>query len=475
MTEPTNPATNSAQPATREERDSLGPVAVPCDALWGAQTQRSINFFKIGSDTFPRSFIDAFALVKKAAASTNHELGKLDEARSVLIAQVCDEILQGQHQHQFPLSVWQTGSGTQTNMNLNEVIANRGNEIAGMRRGSTAPLHPNDHVNMSQSSNDVFPTVMHVCCAQLMHSKLFPALGALLDTLHIKREEFSAFIKSGRTHMMDATPVTLGQEFGAYHAQLNYAQQQLQAALPGIMQLALGGSAVGTGLNTHPQWAASVCDRIAKLSGLDFTPADNRFMALAAHDALVDLHGRLNLLATALFKMGSDIRLMNSGPRCGLSEIKIPANEPGSSIMPGKVNPTQVEALTMVCIKVMGNNAAVSFAGSQGHFQLNVFKPLIIDQLLDSIVLLSDAMHSFDIHCLQGVQANEAQLHEYMHRSLMLVTALSPHIGYDKAAAAAKYADEQSLSLKEAVVTLGYMSAMDFDLRVNPADMLQPG
>ncbi len=472
MTEPTE---TSAQIATREEHDSQGMVAVPLEALWGAQTQRSINFFKIGSEAFSRSFIDAFALVKKAAALTNHELGKLDEPRSVLIAQVCDEILQGQHPHQFPLSVWQTGSGTQTNMNLNEVIANRGNEIAGKARGSNSPLHPNDHVNMSQSSNDVFPTVMHVCCAQLMQSKLFPALGALLETLHIKSEAFSAFIKSGRTHMMDATPATLGQEFGAYHAQLQYAQQQLQAVLPGIMQLALGGSAVGTGLNTHPQWAARVCDRIAKLSGLSFTPADNRFMALAAHDALVDLHGRLNLLATALFKMGSDIRLMNSGPRCGLSEIKIPANEPGSSIMPGKVNPTQVEALTMVCIKVMGNNAAVGFAGSQGHFQLNVFKPLIIHQLLDSIVLLGDAMHSFNVHCLQGVQANETQLHDYMHRSLMLVTALNPHIGYDNAAAAAKLADQQGLALKEAVVTLGFMTAEEFDLHVNPADMLQPG
>jgi len=469
MTEPAQPADS------REEHDSLGPVAVPLDALWGAQTQRSINFFKIGRETFPQSFIHAFALVKKAAALTNHELGKLDEARSLLIAQVCDEILQGQHQHQFPLSVWQTGSGTQTNMNLNEVIANRANEIAGNARGSNTPLHPNDHVNMSQSSNDVFPTVMHVCCVQLMHNKLFPALAALLETLSIQSEQFGVFIKSGRTHMMDATPVTMGQEFGAWHAQLDYAQQQLQAALPGIMQLALGGSAVGTGLNTHPQWAALVCNRIAQLAGLDFVPADNRFMALAAHDALVDLHGRLNLLATALFKMGSDIRLMNSGPRCGLSEITIPANEPGSSIMPGKVNPTQVEALTMVCVKVMGNNTAVGFAGSQGHFQLNVFKPLIIHQLLDSIGLLGDAMHSFNAHCLRGVQANKAKLHEYMHRSLMLVTALSPHIGYDNAAAAAKYADEQGLSLKEAVVTLGYMSAADFESRINPADMLQPG
>jgi fumarate hydratase, class II len=467
--------TEAGQTGMREERDSLGPVAVPLDALWGAQTQRSLNFFKIGSETFPGAFIRAFALVKKAAAISNHELGKLDQSRADLIAQVCDEILQGLHPQQFPLSVWQTGSGTQTNMNLNEVIANRASELTGAPIGSHAPLHPNDHVNMSQSSNDVFPTVMHVCCVQLMHEQLFPALVSLLAVLAVKREEFSTLIKSGRTHMMDATPVTLGQEFGAWHAQLDYALRQLQEVLPGVMHLALGGSAVGTGLNTHPRWATVVCNRIAQLTGREFVPAENRFMALAAHDALVDLHGRLNLLATALFKIASDIRLMNSGPRCGLAEIKIPTNEPGSSIMPGKVNPTQVEALTMVCIKVMGNNTAVSFAGSQGHFQLNVFKPLIIHQLLDSILLLSDAMHSFNVNCLQGVQANEVQLHRYMEQSLMLVTALSPHTGYDNAAAAVKYADEQGVSLKEAVVTLGLLSAEEFDLKVNPADMLQPG
>lgn len=458
----------------RTEKDSIGPVQVPGEALWGAQTQRSTQYFRIGDARFPLSFIHAFALVKKAAASGNLALGKLDGDRAGLIMQVCDEILAGQHDSQFPLSVWQTGSGTQTNMNLNEVIANRGNELRGQARGVYAPLHPNDHVNMSQSSNDVFPTVMHVCCAQLLVQRLFPVLVTLIGTLGAKASEFADLIKSGRTHMMDATPVTLGQEFGAFQAQLEYSRQQLDASLPGVMQLALGGSAVGTGMNTHPDWRQTVCEQISALSGLPFMPADNSFMALSAHDALVDLHGRLSLLATALFKMASDIRLMNSGPRCGLAEIRIPANEPGSSIMPGKVNPTQVEALTMVCIKVMGNNAAVNFAGSQGHFQLNVFKPLIMQQLYESIVLLADAMESFERHCLRGLRANREQLSTYVERSLMLVTAISPHIGYDRAASAAKLADEKSLSLKEAVVTLGFMSAEEFDLRVNPASMLGP-
>ncbi len=459
---------------TRTEHDSMGNIDVPIDALWGAQTQRSLSYFKIGNDTFPRSFIDAFALVKKAAAVANLVLGKLDEQRCSLITQVCDEIKQGLHVDQFPLSVWQTGSGTQTNMNLNEVIANRGNQLAGHDPGSHTPLHPNDHVNMSQSSNDVFPTVMHVCCVQQLQCGLFPALNELLKTLAQKSDEFSAIIKIGRTHMMDATPVTLGQEFGAFHAQLSYAQRQLQVILPDLLQLAIGGSAVGTGLNTHPEWSRTVCEKISDLAGLSFKPAENKFMALAAHDVLVDLHGRLNLLATALYKMASDIRLMNSGPRCGLAEVRIPANEPGSSIMPGKVNPTQAEALTMVCVKIMGNNAAVSIAGSQGHFQLNVFKPLLIHQLLDSITLLSDAMQSFNRNCLQGLQANTDQLRENVARSLMLVTALNPHIGYDNAAEAAKYAEKNDVSLKESVVTLGFMTAEEFDLRVKPADMLQP-
>ncbi len=459
----------------REEHDSLGPVAVPAAALWGAQTQRSTQYFRIGDHVFPPVFIESFALVKKAAALSNLELGKLDEQRAHLIASVCDELLQGQHREHFPLSVWQTGSGTQTNMNLNEVIANRGNELAGHPRGSNALLHPNDHVNMSQSSNDVFPTAMHVCTARLVSDQLLPSLDALIRTLQAKAQQFEGMIKSGRTHLMDATPVTLGQEFGAFEAQASYAREQLQEGMRGVMQLALGGSAVGTGMNTHPRWSQTVCGKIAELTQLPFVPADNRFMALAAHEALLDLHGRLTVLATGLFKMASDIRLMNSGPRCGLAEIRIPANEPGSSIMPGKVNPTQAEALTMVCGKVMGNNAAVMFAGSQGHFQLNVFKPLIIHQLMESITLLSDAMRSFDQHCLQGLQANEAQLRSYMERSLMLVTALSPHIGYDKAASAAKYADQNEVGLRDAVVALGFMSPEEFDQRVNPADMLQPG
>lgn len=458
----------------RTERDSLGQVRVPATALWGAQTQRSLENFRIGEQRFPLSFIRALALVKKAAALGNQQLGKLDKQGTELICSVCEEILQGRHDDQFPLSVWQTGSGTQTNMNLNEVIANRGNELAGRPRGEYSPLHPNDHVNLSQSSNDVFPTAMHVCCAQRMNDALLPALTGLLVSLQTKQQEFADCIKSGRTHMMDATPVTLGQEFAAFQAQLEYARTQLQAVMPGVLSLAIGGSAVGTGLNTHPHWARQVCRQIAQLSGLNFQPAGNHFMALAAHDALLDLQARLTGLASALFKMASDIRLMNSGPRCGLAEIRVPANEPGSSIMPGKVNPTQVEALTMVCVQVMGNNTAVNMAGSQGHFQLNVFKPLILIRVLESIELLADAMRSFDQHCLQGLQANREQLQYYVQRSLMLVTALTPHIGYARAAEVAHYADQQDCSLREAALALQVMTAEAFDAAVNPFAMLEP-
>ncbi|MBU2098389.1 MAG: class II fumarate hydratase [Gammaproteobacteria bacterium] len=457
----------------RTEHDSLGEVDVPAGVLWGAQTQRSLHFFAIGQDRFPPAFINAFALVKKAAALANHELGKLSADKKNLIVAACDEIIQGRHADQFPLSIWQTGSGTQTNMNLNEVIANRGNELAGFVRGAYQPLHPNDHVNMSQSSNDVFPTVMHVVCAQQM-PLLLSVLSELRSALQIKSDAFAPLLKSGRTHLMDATPMTLGQEFSAFKSQLDYADQQLAAVLPAVCKLAIGGSAVGTGMNTHPRWAETVCRHISELAGVAFKPADNHFMALAAHEALLDLHGRLTVLATSLFKIASDIRLMNSGPRCGLSELRVPANEPGSSIMPGKVNPTQAEAMTMVCTRVLGNQTTIQMAASQGHFQLNVFKPVIIHTLLESMVLLRDAMGSFTHYCINGLEANAAQLQANVSRSLMLVTALSPVIGYEKAAQVARHADNNNLSLRDAVLSLGLMSADDFDAAVRPQDMISP-
>ena len=463
-----------SQTSTRLEQDTMGEVAVPTAALWGAQTQRSLQNFSIGDNRFPALFIRAFALVKKTAAQVNNELGLLDEARRQWIEQACDEILAGEHADQFPLSIWQTGSGTQTNMNLNEVIANRGNELAGGRRGDHEPLHPNDHVNRSQSSNDVFPTVMHVAASQLLASALMPALDAFIAELQSKSNAFADELKSGRTHMMDATPVTLGQEFGAWHQQLLYAREQINAGRNGLAQLAIGGSAVGTGLNTHARWAETVAERIGELSGLPFESAPDKFMALASHDALVDMHGRLTLLATALYKMASDIRLMNSGPRCGLAEIRIPANEPGSSIMPGKVNPTQVEALTMVCLRVLGNNTAMTMAGTQGQFQLNVYKPLIIHLMLESMTLLADALNSFRKHCLVGITANSAQLARSVERSLMLVTALTPRIGYEQAARVAKYADTHDVSLKEAALALGILTADEFDAQLDPRQMLFP-
>lgn len=459
---------------TRLEHDTLGAIPVPAAALWGAQTQRSLQHFRIGHDRFNARFIQAFALVKKAAALSNLALGALDDTRCALIVQVCDEILAGQHAEQFPLSVWQTGSGTQTNMNLNEVIANRGNELAGGQRGEHTPLHPNDHVNRAQSSNDVFPTVMHVATLQQWQHALLPALTAMIAALEAKSAEFAGHIKSGRTHMMDATPVTLGQEFGAYCQQLRYARKSLEDVMPALSMLAIGGSAVGTGVNTDSRWAALVALQIGELAGIPCTSAPDKFMALAAHDALVDLHGRLAVLATALYKMASDIRLMNSGPRCGLAEIRIPANEPGSSIMPGKVNPTQVEALTMVCLRVLGNNAAMGMAGTQGQFELNVYKPLLIHLVLESMELLGDALHSFREHCLEGLTADADSLARTMERSLMLVTVLTPLIGYESAAAAAKYADAHDVSLREAVLALGLLGAEEFDAQVDPHKMLFP-
>ncbi len=462
---------------TRKETDSMGGIDVPVDALWGAQTQRSLQNFRIGSqlsgaEKFPLPFIYAFAQVKKAAALANQELGKLPESLCGLIVRACDEIVQGKHDTQFPLVIWQTGSGTQTNMNLNEVIANRANELAGKARGEKSPVHPNDHVNMSQSSNDVFPTVMHVTIAQAIQQQLLPAVDFLLHELTEKTKTFANTIKSGRTHMMDATPITLGQEFSGYQHQLAYVREQIALVLASVQTLAIGGSAVGTGLNTPARWTETVTKHIAKVTGISFSSADNKFMMLAGHEALTDLHGRLRLLATVLFKVGSDLRLMGSGPRCGLAEIVLPENEPGSSIMPGKVNPTQIEALTMVAIQVMGNDAAVGFANSQGQFELNVYKPLIFRNVYESVVLLADAINSFTEHCVQGIKANEVKLAYYVEQSLMLVTALTPIIGYDKAAQSAKFAYEKNLSLKQAVLQLGFMSETDFDKAIRPEAML---
>ncbi len=459
----------------RRETDSLGSVDIPVDALWGAQTQRALQNFQIGDQRFPAAFIHDFALVKKACALANQALGQLPEELCELICKACNEIIAGQHDHQFPLVIWQTGSGTQSNMNLNEVIANRGNELAGSGRGAGAPLHPNDHVNRSQSSNDVFPTVMHVTAARGLRDGLLPALRHLETAIQDKSREFRDLIKTGRTHLMDATPITLGQEFGGYAAQLAYARGVLSDLLPALHTIALGGSAVGTGLNTPPGWSQKVARVLGEVSGTEFTSADNKFMALAAHDVLVDLHGRLRLLASALFKIANDIRLLGSGPRCGLGELRLPANEPGSSIMPGKVNPTQAEALTMVAAQVIGNDVAVGFAGSQGHLELNVYKPLLIHNILQSLRLLKDAMGSFTDHCVVGIQAHGEQLQRAMERSLMLVTALSPVLGYDRAAAIAKQAWEENLTLREAAIKSGFISGEDFDRHVNPLEMLGRG
>ncbi len=456
----------------RTEKDSLGAVSIASENLWGAQSQRSLQNFAIGTTRFPSHFIHDFALVKLAAARANSMLQNLDEQRAALIEAACREIMAGEQDDQFPLSVWQTGSGTQTNMNLNEVIANLGNRKAGSPPGSYTPLHPNDHVNRSQSSNDVFPTVMHLAAHRLAGRSLLPALKALQQVLAEKENQFANCVKSGRTHMMDATPVTLGQEFGAWRSQAEFAADRINAALTPILDLAIGGTAVGTGLNTPENWDTTVVAIISELSGTRFHSAANKFSQLASHDSLIALHGELNLLATQLYKMANDIRLMNSGPRCGLAEITLPANEPGSSIMPGKTNPTQVEALTMVCLRVLGNNTAVSLAGSQGQFQLNVYKPLIICSIMESLELLTDSIRSFTVNCLINIEANHRQLEHYTSRSLMLVTALSPHIGYDKASKAARFALEHDLSLKEAVKQLDLLSDEQYDRLVRPDQML---
>lgn len=465
---------------TRKEKDSMGEVDVPVYALWGAQTQRSLHYFRVGASQtqgymFPMRFIHVFAALKKSAALANHELGKLSQDICNLIVQACDEIVAGKHDEQFPLVIWQTGSGTQTNMNLNEVIANRANELAGFPRGMKSPVHPNDHVNLSQSSNDVFPTVMHMVIAEAVEMQLIPALDALQNEFGRKSCEFDNNIKVGRTHLMDATPVTLGQEFGCYQHQLLYAREQIADVLSELRLLAIGGSAVGTGLNTPPRWAETITRYLSQQMMAPLHVADNKFMMLSSHEALTDLHGRLRLLATVLLKIGNDLRLMGSGPRCGFAEILLPENEPGSSIMPGKVNPTQIEALSMVAIQVIGNDTAVAIANSQGQFELNVYKPLIFRNVFESVTLMADAMNAFRVYCVHGITANESKLAWYVEQSLMLVTALVPVIGYDRAAQCARLAHEQNITLRQAVVQSGLLSEAAYDAAVNLESMLKPG
>lgn len=460
-------------PGTRTERDTFGPIEVPQARYWAAQTQRSLQNFRIGTETMPVSLIAALVLIKRSAALVNRDLGLLPESLADAIIAAADEVLDGRHAGEFPLSVWQTGSGTQTNMNVNEVLANRANEILGHALGSKGPVHPNDHVNLGQSSNDTFPTAMHVAAARDIGESLMPKLAALAGALEERAAAFADVIKTGRTHLQDATPVTLGQEFSGYAAQVRLGMARIEATLPGLHALAQGGTAVGTGLNTHPHFAARIAAELSRRTGLAFHTAENLFEALASHDAIAFAHGALAALAGGLFKIASDIRLMGSGPRSGFGEIALPENEPGSSIMPGKVNPTQAEALTMVCARVMGNATTIGFAASQGHFELNVFKPVIADAMLQSIRLLGDAAESFRIHCVEGITANRERLAELMGRSLMLVTALAPEIGYDKAAKIAKAAHARGTSLREEALAAGVDMAT-FDRLVDPARMLGP-
>lgn len=457
---------------TRLEKDSMGEIAVENSRYWGAQTERSLQYFAIGHDKFPREMIRALGLVKRQAAITNTELGLLEKTKETLIVKAATEVIEGLFDDHFPLSVWQTGSGTQTNMNANEVIANRANEIAGSPLGSKSPIHPNDDVNKGQSSNDVFPTAMHIAAAETIHKDLIPSLTLLESKLKEKSVSFQHIIKIGRTHLQDATPLTLGQEFSSYAKQLTYSLERIHRVLPSLYRLALGGTAVGTGLNTHPNFGNKVSSALAKETGIPFVTAPNKFEALAANDSLVEVSGILKTIATSLMKIANDIRWLSSGPRSGIGEIHIPENEPGSSIMPGKVNPTQSEALTMVCAQVMGNDVAVSIGGASGNFELNVFKPLIIFNVLNSIRLLSDSCRSFAKHCVEGIEANEEKIQSNLQNSLMLVTALNPHIGYDKAAKIAKLAYAENLSLKEAGLKLGFLTAEEFDLWVNPKQMI---
>lgn len=459
---------------TRIETDTMGEVAVPTEAYWGAQTQRSRDNFKIGGETLPTPLIRAMALVKKAAAQTNAALGRLDEARTNLIVQAADEILASKLADQFPLVVWQTGSGTQSNMNINEVLANRANELAGQPRGSYAPVHPNDHVNQAQSTNDSFPSAIHVAAAIEIKYFLMPNVQALRDTLQQKSAAFDHIVKIGRTHLQDATPLTLGQEFSGYVSQLDHGLQRLEAALQGLYELPLGGTAVGTGLNSHPDYAQKAAAALAELSGLPFVSAPNKFEALAARDAAVFASGALKTLAASLNKIANDIRWLASGPRCGLGELRIPENEPGSSIMPGKVNPTQSEALTMVAAQVLGNDTTIGIAGASGNFELNVFMPVIAYNLLQSIRLLGDACDSFNRHCAAGIEPVPEKIDHFLHDSLMLATALNRHIGYENAAKIAKTAYRENKTLKQAAAELNLVSAEEFDAWVQPEEMVRP-
>ena len=467
-------STDRAPGATRTESDSFGPIEVRSDVYWGAQTQRSIENFRIGEEHFPRPLIRALGIIKHASATVNEALGKLDPSLADAIRKAAQEVIDGALDAEFPLVVWQTGSGTQTNMNANEVISNRAIEMLGGVLGSKSPIHPNDHVNMSQSSNDVIPAAMAIATAEQVTHLLIPNLTYLRDALQRKSDEFASIVKIGRTHLMDATPLTLGQEFSGYVQQVTYGIARAQSTLPRLYELALGGTAVGTGLNTHPEYAVRVATEIARMTGLPFITAPNKFESLAAHDAQVELSGQLKTIAVSLMKIANDVRFLGSGPRAGIAELMLPENEPGSSIMPGKVNPTQSEALTMVCAQVMGNDVAVNIGGATGHFELNVFKPLIVYNTLQSIRLLGDASRSFTDNMVVGIEANVARIEELMQSSLMLVTALAPHIGYDKSAQVAHKAHHEGTTLKAAALALEYVTSEQFDEWVRPEEMTHP-
>jgi fumarate hydratase class II len=461
--------------ATRQEKDSFGTIEVPADRLWGAQTERSRRYFRISGERMPLAVIHALAQVKRSAARVNRALGLLEAKIADAIERAADEVLAGRHDEEFPLVVWQTGSGTQSNMNVNEVLANRGSELLGGERGPRRLVHPNDHVNLGQSSNDAFPTAMHIAAARAVEHDLLPRLERLEATLAAKAEAFARIVKIGRTHLQDATPLTLGQEFSGYVEQLAQAEAAIELALPGLCELAIGGTAVGTGLNTHPEFGARMAKDLSQATGLTFESAPNKFAALAGHEPLVFAHGALKTLAAALHKIANDVRWLASGPRSGLGEISLPENEPGSSIMPGKVNPTQAEALTMLCVQVLANDVALGIGSASGQFELNVYKPMLIHNFLQSVRLLADGCASFEEHCVRGIEANEARIRELVSRSLMLVTALAPHIGYDRAAEIAKKAHQEGSTLRDAALALGYVSAEDFERWVRPEAMTQPG
>ncbi len=459
---------------TRTESDSIGAIEVPANRYWGAQTQRSIQNFKIGGEKMPAPLIRALGIQKKASALSNIALGVLDSRIGDAMVQAADEVIDGTLIEEFPLVVWQTGSGTQSNMNANEVISNRAIEILGGERGSKTPVHPNDHVNMGQSSNDTFPSAMHIAAGEQVHHELIPALQHLHSALDAKAKEYANIVKIGRTHLQDATPLTLGNEFSGYAKQIEYGIDRVKACLPRLMQLAQGGTAVGTGINSKVGFAEKFAENVSEITDLNFVTADNKFEALAAHDAMVEISGALNVIATSLMKIANDIRLLGSGPRCGIGEISLPANEPGSSIMPGKVNPTQCEALTMVCAQVMGNHVGVTVAGSNGHFELNVFKPVMIYNVLQSIRLIADGCNSFTDNCVVGIEANEERIEKLLNESLMLVTALNPHIGYDNAAKIAKKAHQDGSTLKEAGIELGLLTEEQFKDWIKPIEMIKP-